>query len=145
MIFILLTTFSNVMKAAKTTSELSKKLDRFFSTKTINSFARLSKFQVIESKLKPEAFLKVLLFKETAEGKLSLNDMTADLSEHFACKITKQSLNERITSRSVKFVIMLISKVSIDYSVSSIKDEKLFKYFEEIYVQDSLIFNCPRH
>lgn len=113
-----------------------------FSEKRLCAIARETGFQQRKSKLSPQLFLDMLLFKDLDNGQMSLNDHVTDLDLTHKVDIRKQSLQERFTKSSVAFIKKLIELQLCAQLTRSINVECL-KHFSSAKIKDSTRFQIP--
>ena len=104
--------------------------------------ARLSKFVQRDSKLKAYDFLICLMFSRLDSESLSLQEIANEIGHHFDCSISKQSLDKRFNSHTVKFFELLLSetikgKLSTDFPMAYLDK------FNSVRIQDSTSFQLP--
>ena len=88
-------------------------------------------------------FLLTLMFSRFEGDKLSLNDISNDLSNKFECNITKQSIDERFNSNSVGFLKMVIAK-AFSSKIGNKNKASFLDNFKAVKIQDSTSFQLPK-
>jgi len=86
--------------------------------------------------------LETLLFNLQKPDKTSLVDYSTDLAIYHEISITKQSLDERLNSKAVKFVKHLLDEAIIGFSQDCISTN-VFSAFKKVKIKDSTSFQLP--
>jgi hypothetical protein len=86
--------------------------------------------------------LNTLLFTEFAQEKLSLNDLSVELSKRHQIYVTKQSIDERFTERSVEFMKTLLEQL-LPKIIDQEPVMKFLNAFESVKIKDSTCFQLP--
>lgn len=124
-------------------SKILNELSSYFSEPEIEKLARSSKFiQRSTSRLSGKSFLEMNVFDSTDGKERSLNDSCDWLEEHYGIDITKQSLDERYNTDSVRFMRGCFARF-----MNEMKDEKLEQVselpFSKIQLTDSTSYKIP--
>jgi Transposase DDE domain len=127
---------------------LSERLNNYFSYDNLEKIARESRFvERSTSRLTGQNFLMLNIFNEENGKESSLTTMCDYLEEHFSIQMTKQSLDERYNTYSVKFMKMcyetLISQVLQSYTTEKSTTRPLI--FSQIELTDATSFKIPDH
>jgi len=131
------------------TNSCINNLHKVLDKSEIESFARKCKFiERSSSRLSGSMFLElnVCYLKDRCES--SLNDMCDYLADNYDTSLTKQSLDERFNTHSVKFVRGMFERVFATYLFSQeefISLTPLCKYFTGIKLIDSTSFQLPSY
>lgn len=122
---------------------LLSELKEIFDSQEIEQLARSSKFiQRSTSRLSGMSFLLMNVFDSTDGKERSLNDSCDWLEEHFDVLITKQSLDERYNTDSVRFLKSCFDRVLKKVN-EGILDREMDLPFSVIQLTDSTSFQIP--
>lgn len=122
---------------------LLKTLKNCFKKEELDKIARSSKFiQRSTSRLSGESFLMMNVFDSTDGKERSLNDCCDWLEEHFDVNLTKQSLDERYNTDSVRFMKTCFNRV-LKMVNANVIDSRLNLPFSKIQLTDSTSFQIP--
>lgn len=122
---------------------LLSELQRIFDNKEIEQLARSTGFiQRSTSRLCGESFLLMNVFDSTNGKERSLNDSCDWLEEHFDIVLTKQSLDERYNTDSVRFIKSCFSR-TLEIVNQGIKKKEECGSFSVIQLTDSTTFQIP--
>jgi len=124
-------------------------LRNLLNESTIESFARDSKFiERSTSRLSGSMFLELNVCHFKEQETQSLNDLCDYLLEKHEVNMTKQSLDERFNTHSVKFMRGIYTRLLEGY-LQGQEDftelSSLCKYFTGIKLTDSTSFQLPSH
>jgi len=89
---------------------MTEKISMMFSAEHLMEVAKSTGFVKNKSKLHPQMFLNVLMFKNFDDTKVSLTSFVTSLYSRFNKRFRKQSLHNRFTPEAVSFVKKLISE-----------------------------------
>ena len=125
--------------------DLLSQFQAFFQDDVLEKMARKSKFiERSTSKLTGWMFLELHLLMELNGKELSLNQMCDDLYERHGVELTKQSLDERFNTYSVKFM-----RKCFEYIFSQVLDFReesaLHSHFKRVILTDSSSWQLPSH
>ena len=125
--------------------KLSKELTDFFAKEEIEIIAREHGFVERETKkLTGFSFLDTLIFTGFDHSKLSLNNLTCQLSDKHQIAITKQGLDLRFTDKSVNFMKGVLSKL-LKSIVCQQPVVEFLNCFGSVRIKDSTTFQLPEH
>lgn len=108
-----------------------------FERSAVNSIATRTGFLQRTSKLTPSLFLD-LIFYGVQSGVKSLEQMVKHAWDEHSLSISKQSLDERFTPRSVDFVKVLIAE-SLAAQLDQRTDQASLQLFSSVKIKDSTI------
>lgn len=83
------------------------------------------------------------MFSRLEGDKLSLADLSNDLSDKFGCSITKQAIDGRFSRHAVNLLKLAIAK-SLGSKVGSKAERGFLKHFKAVRIQDSTSFQLPK-
>lgn len=100
-------------------------------------------FCVRYSKLSPDVFFDLLFYASSHTKNSSLEHLVSHLDAHHGIDICKQSLDERFTERTVRFVKSVLCRVlQAQFSDMLISDNFLSE-FHHVRIKDSTTFKVP--
>lgn len=121
------------------------RFQRFFQEETLEKIARESKFiERSTSKITGWMFLELHLLMEFNGKELSLNQMCDELNERHGIELTKQSLDERFNTFSVRFMRKCFEHVfaqTLDFKEGAASHS----YFKRVILTDSSSWQLPAH
>jgi hypothetical protein len=92
----------------ETDRELAKRLSQFFTSESIETLARTTKFiERSTSRLTGQMFLQMNVFNVSRGEERSLNDQCDYLEDTYGIELKKQSLDERYNTYSVSFMVTI--------------------------------------
>lgn len=87
-------------------------------------------------------FMDMLLFKIFDNGSMSLNDHSVDLYMKHGVQVRKQSLHDRFSEESVKFVRSVLEE-NLEKQISNAIETKALSQFSSVKIKDSTRFQIP--
>lgn len=125
------------------TKTITKHLKKIFKTSDIESLARESGFiRRSTSRISGVDFLFMNVFDSTSGKERSLNDGCRWLFDNRGVSIRKQSLDERYNTDSVRFMQMILKRVTELVNVDLVSSFSN-RSFDSIYLTDSTTFKIP--
>lgn len=124
------------------TKNLVNKVKSLYSSCRLKEIGKESGFVQRDSKLTAAIFLQMLLFRVFDNAIVSLNDHCVDLAMRYGIEMSKQSLDERFSDRSVEFVRTLLEQ-HLSTQVSKSIDVKCLEHFSSVKIKDSTRFQIP--
>ncbi|MCK5677263.1 MAG: IS4 family transposase [Flavobacteriaceae bacterium] len=120
-------------------TEITGLLDRNY----INSIAKQTGFSLQEAKIDGFVFLDMLLFTHFNHKELSLNDLSVQIKKRFDIDISRQSIDERFTSRAVEFFRTVLERalkitISKHYKVN-------FLTYDRVLIKDATSFQLSEN
>lgn len=117
-----------------------QELQRIFSNKQIQKWAKETGFLKRKTKLRPEHFLLVCSFLGESFGEKSLVQLCAQLCASFGVEITAEGLNQRFNSRGVEFLKKVFQALFRKQLSEPFTEKRLFN---RIRILDSSSFDLP--
>lgn len=135
----------SVERFLKDKGELLKRFQSFFQDDMLEKLARESKFiERSTSKLTGWMFLELHLLMDFNGKEFSLNQMCDELNERHGIQLTKQSLDERFNTFSVKFMRKCFEHIfaqTLDFK----QDAAVHPHFKRVILTDSSSWQLPAH
>jgi len=104
--------------------------------------ARETGFLKRQSKLKPEEFIDVLMFADSPQDQLSLQDCCNDLRQHHRTSLSKVGLHKRFNKTSLSFIkAVFAEQMAAKLEISEL--ENRWKAFSGVMIADSCKFSLP--
>ena len=123
--------------------KLSTEIKNLLDADYINSIAKETGFILREGKIDGFMFLDMLLFTHFNHKELSLNDMSIQIKKRFDIEISRQSIDERFTSRAVEFFKTVLDKA---LKITLSKHYKLdFTTYSRVLIKDATSFQLPEN
>jgi hypothetical protein len=120
---------------------LSTEISKLIDQKSINDFARETKFISRDSKMDGNMFLDILLFTHFNHKELSLNNLAIQIKKRFNVDISKQAIDERFTEKAVKFLKLVLVK-TLEIAISR-PDKIDFTKYDKVLIKDATSFQLP--
>lgn len=134
-----------VERFLKDKGKLLKGFQSFFQDDMLEKLARESKFiERSTSKLTGWMFLELHLLMELNGKELSLNQMCDELYERHRVTLTKQSLDERFNTYSVKFMRKCFEHI-FNQVLDFKQETALHSHFKRVILTDSSSWQLPAH
>jgi hypothetical protein len=110
---------------------------------TLRKQAIATGFCVRQSKLPADVFFDLLFYASSATKNSSLEHLVSHLDAYHGIDMQKQSLDERFTERTVRFVKAVLSSVLQAQFSDMLISEKFLSEFHHVRIKDSTTFKVP--
>jgi hypothetical protein len=125
-------------------SRLSNDFTKFFDKSILNCIALETGFKQRGSKLKPWMFIESLLFNCLNNKETCLTDLSVDIFDRYGVEISKQGIDCRFNSLSVRMAKALLTKMIENFSHTIFFNQE-YKQFRTIRIKDSTCFELPEN
>jgi hypothetical protein len=118
-------------------------LREILGSEALRDLAVQTGFCLRRSKLSPELFFDLLFYAASLPQNSSLEYLVSYLESKYGIAISKQSLDERVSERTVSFVKrVLIELIRAQFS-DMLYSDKFLSSFHHVRIKDSTKFNIP--
>ena len=132
-----------IINFTKQARSLSSEITTFLDEENINKIAKKTGFVKRERKLNGFIFLDMLLFTHFNNNELSLNDLSAQISDRYNIRISSQAIDERFTDAAVDFFKLILEKILNNWLPRKALID--FTEYEKIKIKDSTSFQLPEN
>lgn len=114
-----------------------------FSDEQLEQLARQTAFIKRKGRIDASTFVKMLIFNELDQSKLSLLDLKLDLKSYFGCDISREAIHKRFSPEALSFLKALLAKL-IDFHLPKVEwKPSLVSCFNRLLLKDSSKFTIP--
>ncbi len=120
---------------------LSTEITQLLDKNYINSIAEETGFVLREGKIDGFMFLDMLIFTHFNHKELSLNDMSVQIKKRFDIDVSRQSIDERFTSKATEFFRIVLER-ALKITISKYYNINFLPY-DKVLIKDATSFQLP--
>jgi hypothetical protein len=118
-------------------------LQKILGSEALRTIAAETGFYVRQSKLTPDVFFDLLFYAASLSQNSSLEYLVSYLDSKYGIDISKQSLDERFTEKTVNFVKSVLKRLISEQFSDLLYCEEFLSCFNRVRIKDSTKFNAP--